>query len=234
MSIGKGAPRARPGPLVLGRMIERHASASSTNARNNTARDGTPRLSGTRRSASSRASCSGVTRRSNRIKCGLKISCSSFRRARRARWSSSRSGFGRRRLFFLDSSDSSDMRDFVHAPRSLSRPNRATGLQSNGRLKKTRPDATVSRDRSLVHKALWSRSRGSQRLGIWDGSNIYLYFRVACEGALKFFQSCGLGEIRFLRVDRSRRLSDSSSWGDHYGNFTDRFGVQWAVNSSPK
>jgi PhnB protein len=23
-------------------------------------------------------------------------------------------------------------------------------------------------------------------------------------------------------------------WGDHYGNFTDRFGVQWAVNSSPK
>ena len=21
-------------------------------------------------------------------------------------------------------------------------------------------------------------------------------------------------------------------WGDHYGNFTDRFGVQWAVNSS--
>ena len=23
-------------------------------------------------------------------------------------------------------------------------------------------------------------------------------------------------------------------WGDHYGNFTDRFGVQWAVNSSAK
>jgi PhnB protein len=22
-------------------------------------------------------------------------------------------------------------------------------------------------------------------------------------------------------------------WGDHYGNFTDRFGVQWAVNSNP-
>ena len=21
-------------------------------------------------------------------------------------------------------------------------------------------------------------------------------------------------------------------WGDHYGNFTDRFGVQWAFNSS--
>jgi len=21
-------------------------------------------------------------------------------------------------------------------------------------------------------------------------------------------------------------------WGDHYGNFTDRFGVQWAINSS--
>ena len=23
-------------------------------------------------------------------------------------------------------------------------------------------------------------------------------------------------------------------WGDHYGNFTDKFGVQWAVNSHPK
>ena len=21
-------------------------------------------------------------------------------------------------------------------------------------------------------------------------------------------------------------------WGDHYGNFTDRFGVQWAINIS--
>ena len=23
-------------------------------------------------------------------------------------------------------------------------------------------------------------------------------------------------------------------WGDHYGNFTDRFGVQWAVNASAR
>jgi PhnB protein len=23
-------------------------------------------------------------------------------------------------------------------------------------------------------------------------------------------------------------------WGDHYGNFTDKFGVQWAVNSRLK
>jgi len=23
-------------------------------------------------------------------------------------------------------------------------------------------------------------------------------------------------------------------WGDHYGNFTDRFGVQWAMNCRPK
>ncbi len=23
-------------------------------------------------------------------------------------------------------------------------------------------------------------------------------------------------------------------WGEHYGNFTDRFGVQWAVSSPPK
>jgi PhnB protein len=24
------------------------------------------------------------------------------------------------------------------------------------------------------------------------------------------------------------------SWGDTYGNFTDKFGVQWAVNSSAR
>jgi PhnB protein len=23
-------------------------------------------------------------------------------------------------------------------------------------------------------------------------------------------------------------------WGDHYGNFTDKFGVQWAMNCHPK
>jgi PhnB protein len=23
-------------------------------------------------------------------------------------------------------------------------------------------------------------------------------------------------------------------WGDHYGNFTDKFGVQWAIDSHPK
>jgi PhnB protein len=23
-------------------------------------------------------------------------------------------------------------------------------------------------------------------------------------------------------------------WGDHYGNFTDKFGVQWAIGSGPK
>jgi len=23
-------------------------------------------------------------------------------------------------------------------------------------------------------------------------------------------------------------------WGDHYGNFTDKFGVQWAINCRPK
>jgi PhnB protein len=126
----------------------------------------------------------------------------------------------------------------------------------------------------------------------------YLYFRGACEEALKFYQACGLGEIRLLRrydgtplaerdggawrdkvlhsmfegpglrlyaadgadsepmkgcallveIDDPAAagalflaLSDGGRvtvpfarqfWGDHYGNFTDRFGVQWAVNSA--
>jgi PhnB protein len=128
----------------------------------------------------------------------------------------------------------------------------------------------------------------------------YLYFRGACEDALKFYQSCGLGAIRHIRryegtpmAERDRgawrdkvlhsffegpavrlyasdgsdsepmkgcallienddpdaagalfaALSDGGRvtvpfkkqfWGDHYGNFTDKFGVQWAINSSPK
>jgi hypothetical protein len=128
--------RHAPGRPGGSRCARRKASASSTSARNNAARVGTPRLSGTRRSSSSRCNCSGVTLRSSRTKRGRKISRSSATRARRAVWSSSRNGFGRRRLFTLDSSDAPDMRDFVHAPRSLSRPNRATGLQSNGRLEK--------------------------------------------------------------------------------------------------
>ena len=126
----------------------------------------------------------------------------------------------------------------------------------------------------------------------------YLYFRGACEDALKFYQSCGLGAIRLLRryegtpmaerdvgawrdkvlhslfegpgvrlfagdgpeleadeglsiADRKRRSRSRRRvvrrpfrggrvtvpfkrqfWGDHYGNFTDRFGVQWAINIS--
>jgi PhnB protein len=126
----------------------------------------------------------------------------------------------------------------------------------------------------------------------------YLYFRGACEEALRFYQACGLGEIRLLRrydgtplaerdggawrdkvlhsmfegpglrlyaadgadsepmkgcallveIDDPAAanalflaLSDGGRvtvpfakqfWGDHYGNFTDRFGVQWAVNSA--
>ena len=129
----------------------------------------------------------------------------------------------------------------------------------------------------------------------------YLYFRGACEDALKFYQSCGLGAIRLLRRIKERRWPSATAarggirfcipcskvrafgcsratvrtsepmkgsalliesddpeaagalfaalseggrvtvpfkqqfWGDYYGNFTDRFGVQWAVNtSSPK
>jgi PhnB protein len=125
----------------------------------------------------------------------------------------------------------------------------------------------------------------------------YLYFKGACESALAFYETCGLGKIRELKryegtpmADRDGgawrdkvlhsvfegpglrlcasdgpdsepmkgcalflenddpaaaaklfdRLSDGGRitvpfkkqfWGDHYGNFTDRFGVQWAVNS---
>ncbi len=125
----------------------------------------------------------------------------------------------------------------------------------------------------------------------------YLYFKGECEGALKFYEACGLGRIEELRryegspmaerdggawrdkvlhsvfagpwlrlcasdgadsepmkgcallienadSDSLHKLFDALSnggkitvpfkkqfWGDHYGNFTDRFGVQWAMNS---
>lgn len=128
----------------------------------------------------------------------------------------------------------------------------------------------------------------------------YLYFKGACESALKFYEACGLGTIRELRryegtpmaerdggawrdkvlhslfegpevrlyasdgadsepmkgcallieiddPDAARTLFGALSaggrvtvpfakqfWGDHYGNFTDAFGVQWAMNSRAK
>jgi PhnB protein len=124
----------------------------------------------------------------------------------------------------------------------------------------------------------------------------YLYFKGSCEAALKFYESCGLGQIKELRryegspmAERDGgawrnkvlhslfegpgirlfasdgpdsepmkgcaiflELSDASAaaslfkalseagritvpfkrqfWGAQYGNFTDQFGVQWAVN----
>jgi len=126
----------------------------------------------------------------------------------------------------------------------------------------------------------------------------YLYFRGACEEALRFYEACGLGTIKLIRryegtpmaeleggawrrkvlhsvfegpslrlcasdgadsepmkgcallieIDDSAEagalfasLSEGGRvtvpfarqfWGDHYGSFTDRFGVQWAVNSA--
>ena len=128
----------------------------------------------------------------------------------------------------------------------------------------------------------------------------YLYFRGACEDALKFYQSCGIGEIRLLWIYEGTPMAErdggvwrdkvlhslfegpglrlfagdgpdsepmkgsallieendlekaqalfatlsaggrvtvsfkQQSWGDTYGNFTDKFGVQWAVNSSAR
>ena len=128
----------------------------------------------------------------------------------------------------------------------------------------------------------------------------YLYFKGACESALKFYEACGLGKIEEIRryevtpmaerdggewrdkVSHSvfegpgfrlyasdgpdsepmkgcailiedhdpaaaNALFDALSaggkvtvafdkkfWGDYYGNFTDRFGVQWAVNCHPE
>jgi len=126
----------------------------------------------------------------------------------------------------------------------------------------------------------------------------YLYFRGACEEALRFYEACGLGAIVLLRRYKGTPMAERDGgawrdkvlhsvfegpglrlcasdgpdsepmkgsallieiedplaagalfatlsaggrvtvpfkkqfWGDHYGNFTDRFGVQWAVNSS--
>jgi PhnB protein len=125
----------------------------------------------------------------------------------------------------------------------------------------------------------------------------YLYFKGACESALRFYESCGLGSIQELRryegtpmaerhgaawhdkilhsvfsgpgirlcasdgpdsepmkgcaiylehdeASRAQALFDALSaggkvtvpfkpqfWGEHYGNFTDKFGVQWAIAS---
>jgi PhnB protein len=128
----------------------------------------------------------------------------------------------------------------------------------------------------------------------------YLYFKGACENALKFYEACGLGTIRDLRRYEGSPMAERDGgawrdkvmhavlegpavrlhasdgadsepmkgcalliesddpdaagalfaalsaggrvtvpfakqfWGDHYGNFTDQFGVQWAMNCSPK
>jgi len=128
----------------------------------------------------------------------------------------------------------------------------------------------------------------------------YLYFRGACEDALKFYEASGLGSIKLLQRYEGTPMAERDGgawrdkvlhslfegsgvrlfasdgpdsepmkgsallieiddpdaagslfaalseggrvtvpfkqqfWGDHYGNFMDRFGVQWAVNSSAK
>jgi PhnB protein len=43
-----------------------------------------------------------------------------------------------------------------------------------------------------------------------------LYFRGACEDALKFFQSCGLGEIRLMRRYNGTPMAerDGGAWRD--------------------
>ena len=124
----------------------------------------------------------------------------------------------------------------------------------------------------------------------------YLYFKGACESALKFYEACGLGKITEIRRYEGTPMAERDGaewrdkvlhaafdgpgfrlyasdgpdsepmkgcailienddpvaakalfealsaggritvpfelkfWGDHYGNFTDRFGVQWAMN----
>jgi PhnB protein len=128
----------------------------------------------------------------------------------------------------------------------------------------------------------------------------HLYFKGACESALKFYEACGLGKIQEIRRIEGTPLeqrdgpewrdkilhavfegpglrlyasdgpdsepmkgcaifieNDSSDttmmlfealsaggrvtvpfkqqfWGDHYGNFTDKIGVQWAMGCRTK
>jgi PhnB protein len=128
----------------------------------------------------------------------------------------------------------------------------------------------------------------------------YLYFKGDCERALKFYEACGLGQIRELRRYEGTPLAERDGgawrekilhsvfegpglrlcasdgadsepmkgcalfleyedveaaqasfaalsahgrvtvpfqkqfWGEHYGNFTDQFGVQWAVSGRPR
>ncbi len=123
----------------------------------------------------------------------------------------------------------------------------------------------------------------------------YLYFKGACESALRFYEACGLGTIKELRRYEGTPMAERDGpawrekvlhsvlegpwlrlcasdgpdsepmkgcalyvegddpaaaealfgalsaggrvtvpfkkqfWGEHYGNFTDKFGVQWAI-----
>ena len=71
-SAGSGSPRTSRGGS-FGRAALRHARPSSTSARIIAHRLGTPRLSATRRPASTRSNCCCVTLRPSRTNCGLKI-----------------------------------------------------------------------------------------------------------------------------------------------------------------
>lgn len=45
------------------------------------------------------------------------------------------------------------------------------------------------------------------------------------------------GEALFAKLSSGGRVTvpfKQQFWGDHYGNFTDRYGVQWAVNCAQK
>lgn len=57
------------------------------------------------------------------------------------------------------------------------------------------------------------------------------------KGCALMFESDDLPAARLLfeRLSAGGRVTvpfQKQFWGDHYGNFTDQFGVQWAVNSS--
>lgn len=55
----------------------------------------------------------------------------------------------------------------------------------------------------------------------------YLYFKGQCESALRFYEACGLGQIRAGSPCRSRH----SSGAPNTGTLPTKFGVQWAVSS---
>jgi PhnB protein len=91
------------------------------------------------------------------------------------------------------------------------------------------------------HGAMW---RDKVLRSVFEGPGIRLCASDGpdsepMKGCAIFLENDDPGEatILFDALSRAGRVTvpfEKQFWGDHYGNFTDRFGVQWAIGSRPK